>query len=180
MTPATARKMDLPYASGHAQRPRIVARDLCREDVLAAAVATAWDLATSQLKHLAKAGGISISRASRWSRDGRGNPLWDVTTAIYRLVEAGQHPGMIVAHIHTTLSQALMPTTDEALVERFWKLMEEESELEGSENRAQATYARTGDIAALEGATLREAGIQQDLAAVCRELRRRGIDPRAV
>lgn len=163
--------------SKHATSARVVA-DPILDDLLAEATGMALTLSTTGLKHIERAGGISKARASRWTREGRGNPLYDITVILYRLTVAGQSAGAIVSHAIATLHHGLMPTNDAALVERFWKLMGVESVKEGCENGAQSEFGRSGDLAELERATLDEAGIQQELAAVCRELRRRKIDPR--
>jgi len=148
------------------------------EDVLASATATALQLSSSGVKQLARAGGISSQSASRWRIRGRGNPLYDITAIIYRLMACGQHAGAIVAHTMAVLHQSLMPTSDADLVHRFWSLIELESEAEGRENKATGTFGLTGDLEGLERATLDEAGYAVELAACCRELRRRRIDPR--
>lgn len=172
-----ATNMQVPAVRSRATHAPMVA-DPYLADALASATALSLDLSTTGLKHLERAGGISKSRASRWSREGRGNPLFDVTMVTYRLMQAGQHAGAIAAHVLTTLAQSLMPQSPAELVARFFTLMREESQREGRENEAQAAYAETGDLEALERATLAEAGIQHKLGAVCRELRRRKIDPR--
>lgn len=166
-----------PSARTHAMQTRNVA-DVYLDDALASATALSLDLSTSCLKHLERAGGISKTRASRWTKEGKGNPLFDVTKVVYGLMKAGQHAGTIAAHILTTIAQSLMPVSDAELVDRFWKLMGTESDVEGRENRIQSTFAVTGDLDGLERATLDEAGVAHELAAVCRELRRRRIDPR--
>lgn len=171
-------------AVGHAQNDRIFpsavgkSSDLVLEQLQADASAVALDLSVNQVKHLAKAGGVSPSQASRWHTHGRGNPVFDITTMIYRLTQMRQNPGVLIAHAQATLHHSLMPINDAELVERFFTLTEKECEAEGGENKTQAMFARTGDLEELERATIREAGIQTELAAVCRELRRRRIDPR--
>lgn len=174
---ATAERIEAKAGRSHATKSRHVA-DPCLDGLLASATAVALDLSKSGLKHLERAGGISKSRASRWCSEGKGSPLFDVTVVIYRLMQAGQHAGAIAAHVLTTLHASLMPISDAELVRRFWTLMGTESDVEGRENREQATYAVTGDLEGLERATLDEAGVAHELAAVIRELRRRGIDPR--
>lgn len=147
-------------------------------DLLATSTALSLDLASTGLKQLAIAGKVSPSRASRWRKTGRGNPVYDVTQVIYWLTHMGQNSGAIVSHAQTTLHHALLPVSDDDLVERFWRLMGTESEAEGRENRATSMFGATGDLETIERAMLDEAGIQTELAAVCRELRRREIDPR--
>jgi hypothetical protein len=148
------------------------------DDLLKSATALSLEMATSQVKHLAKAGGISASRASRWRVHGEGNPLFDLTGLVYRLGAMGQHPGAVAAHVLTTLYHSLMPISDTDLVRRFWNLMDREGDAECRENKAQGRLAGGGSLEDLERATLEEAGVQQELAATIRELRRRGIDPR--
>lgn len=148
------------------------------DDLLAGATALSLDMSTTQNKRLARAGGISASRASRWRTEGRGNPLWDVTSLVYRLGAFGEHPGAVVAHLLTTMRQAMMPLSDADLVRRFWTLMEEEDDAECAENKASARLANGGTMEDLERASLEEATLQQELAATIRELRRRRIDPR--
>ena len=164
--------------STHARTASKCARDPYLEDCLASATAVSLDLSVSGLKHLAKAGGISRSRASRWRSEGKGNPLFEVTSLVFKLMAAGQHAGVLAAHILTTLHQAVMPLTEEELIDRFWLLMGLESEAEGRENHEQAMFAFSGDLEGLEKAALDEAGLQHELAATIRELRRRKIDPR--
>ena len=148
------------------------------DDALAAATALSLSLSTTALKQLESVGGVSKTRASRWTREGTGNPLHDVTRIVYLLSHIGQRAGVIAAHILTTLAQSLMPLSPSELVARFYMLMRDESRKEGQENEAQAGFAETGDLGAIERATLEEAGAQHELGAVCRELRRRKIDPR--
>lgn len=149
------------------------------DDLLAGATALSLETCASGIKHLAKAGGISGSRASRWRTEGKGNPLYDLTSVVYRLGVMGQHPGAIVAHVLTTMRQALMPVSNDELVRRFWDLMEREDDAECAENKAAARLANGGTLEDVERASLEESAIQQELAATIRELRRRGVDPRA-
>lgn len=146
-------------------------------DLHASTTADALDLAGG-IKQLALAGGISGSRASAWRKEGKGNPLYDVTELVGKLAALNQHPGAIVAHLYAALHFGLMSATDADLVRRFWSLMEREAEKEGRENGVSQTYARSGDLAGLRRAMLEEAGVQQELAALTLELERRDIDPR--
>jgi hypothetical protein len=161
----------------HARSGANVARP-CLDAMLAASTATAWDMSVSGLKHIERAAGISKSRASRWSREGEGNPLYDVNQIVYKLAALGQHPGAIVASVYQTLHHGMMSLSDAALVERFWKLMRLEAEAQGREDAASQTFAQTGDLGTLRRALLDEAGREQELAAVALELDQRGIDPR--
>lgn len=169
----------------HGQKRRILPPDAGKpsgdpvlDDLLAGATAVSLSMATSGIKQLALAGAISDRSASRWRVEGRGNPVFDLTGIVYWLARLGQHAGVLIAHLNATLAHGLMPISPDELVTRFWDLMGAESEAEGRENRASSMFARSGDLYELERATLDEAGVQHELAAVCRELRRRKIDPR--
>ena len=172
------------HGGTHGKRPPVFpvrfgkVSDPILDDLLASATAMSLELATSQVKHLAVAGAISVQSASRWRIEGKGNPLFDLTRIVYRLMQMGQHAGALVAHTMSALSHALMPISDADLVARFWSLMDDEAVKEGRENQAQNGFARSGDLKALERATMDEAGTQVELAACARELRRRRIDPR--
>lgn len=147
------------------------------DDHLAAGVGLALDLCTSAVKQLAKAGNISPQRASAWRLEGKGNPVYEVTTLIYHLTRMGQHPGALLAQFHTAMYQAHLGISDAALVHRFWKLMELECVKEGRENAASVTFGKTGDLERLERTKMDEAATEFEIAALARELRRRGIDP---
>lgn len=147
-------------------------------DHLAAGVGLALDLCTTQVKQLAKAAGISPQRASAWRTEGKGNPVFEITSVVYHLTRMGQHPGALIGQIHTAMYQGMLGTSDVDLVRRFWTLMEQESVKEGRENAAAATFANTGDLERLERTKMDEAATEFELAALSRELRRRNIDPR--
>lgn len=147
------------------------------EDALAAATATALDLATTGIKQLASAATISPQRASAWRIEGRGNPLYDLSLVVYNLTLAGEHPGAILGQVHTAMLQGLLGISDDALVSRFWKAMEMESAKEGAENAATAMFVRTRDLKGLAKAMRDEAGLQWEIAAYAEELDKRGIDP---
>lgn len=153
-------------------------RDPRAEDVLASGVALALDMATGPVKRLAAAGSISPQRASAWRSEGKGSPLFDISLIVYNLTVNGDHPGAVVAQVHTAMMQGLLTMTTDALVRRFWTLTDEEHDAECSENRKLSEFQQTGDLEALERADMGEAMLQLERAAVCRELRRRGVDPR--
>jgi hypothetical protein len=179
-SPATKMRRHRPHL--HAKKSPVVARgavDPRVEELQASAVALSLDLATSQRKHLAVAGGVTVSRASRWATEGRGNPLFDLTQMIVSLTAANQHPGALIAHAHMAMEAALMSVSDADLVRRFWEAMGREAEKEGAENRVSQTFARTGDLEALRRAMLDEAALQTEIAALCLEMERREIDPRS-
>lgn len=178
----TISKMRRPRHRSHATNLPHVARgtatDPRLEQVQAAAVALSLDLASSQRKQLAVAGGVTVSRASRWATEGKGNPLFDFTQMIFSLTGTGQHPGALVAHAHMAMEAALMSVSDADLVRRFWEAMEREAHKEGAENAVSQTFARSGDLETLRRVMLDEAAAQTELAALCLEMERRGIDPR--
>lgn len=146
-------------------------------DLNAATTADALELAGG-IKQLALAGGITGKRASAWRKEGRGNPLFEVTEMVGKLAALHAHPGAVVAHVYMALHHGLMSDTNESLARRFWQLMRMEAEAEGRENAASQTFAQTGDLATLRRTMLDEAGRQQELAATTLELERRGVDPR--
>jgi hypothetical protein len=145
-------------------------------DLHASTTATALDMAAG-IKRLALAGGISGKRASAWRKEGRGNPLFEVTELVGKLAALNEHPGAIVAHVSAALHHGFLSMTKAQLVDRFWELMAREAEKEGRENGASQTFARTGDLSTLRRTMLEEAGVQQEIAAVALELERLGVDP---
>jgi hypothetical protein len=180
-SPATKMRRHRPTLHAHpSQKCARGAADPRLEQLQASAVALSLDLATTQRKHLAIAGGVTVSRASRWATEGRGNPLFDLTQMIVSLVANGQHPGALIAHAHMAMEAALMSVSDADLVRRFWEALEKEAEKEGRENAVSQTFARTGDLEALRRAMLDEAALQTEIAALCLEMERRGIDPRSL
>lgn len=149
------------------------------DDCLLSATALCGELAAGTLAELARAGEFSASWASEIRRNGgKGGFLHKTTVLTYRLARRNaSRAWMVVAHLKTTLKQALMPTTAEELIARFWELIDAENECEGAENGAQGRLARTRDLEALKRATLAEAAVQEELGAVIQELQRRRIDP---
>lgn len=152
------------------------------DDALLAATALCADLATADVAELARAGEFSPQWASEIrNHGGKGSFLHKSTVLVYRLARRrANRAWAVVAHLKATLKAALMPTTDADLIERFWELLDAEGEAEGRENIEQGRLARTRDLDALERATLAEAAVQEELAAVIQELRRRRIDPFAL
>lgn len=173
-------------APSHAKTGRVLqpgfgkhSADPMLEDCLLGATALCAELATDDLATLARAGDISASWASDLRRTGgRGSFLHRTTVLTYRLAQRGSaRAWSLVAHLKTTAKQALMPTTDADLIERFWDLMDLESEAEGRENLATARLAKTRDLEELKRTTLAEAAVAEELAAVIQEMQRRRIDP---
>lgn len=181
MTPLTVRKNRAP---NHARKPSIragVSRqsmyDPMQDEHFAGNVRDVVRVCSSQAKQLAKAAGVSESRARHWRMEGRGNPIYEATVIVHGLTKAEQGAGVIVAHLMSTIHQALLPMDADKLVERFFTLMREESEAEGAENAAQSTVGHTGDLADLRLKMMRATGTQVELIAVIRELEHRRIDP---
>lgn len=180
MTPLTLRKNRAPTharkevnRAGHSRR----FFDPMQDEQFAECTRAVFKDCASKAKKIAFAAGVSDSRARHWRTEGRGNFVYEATHFVYGLARMGQGAGVVVAHLMATIHQAMLPMTDDQIVSRFFELMREESQAEGSENEAQATVGHTGDLADLERKTLREAGLQHELAATIRELRRRGINP---
>lgn len=161
-------------------RPRAagISSEAVLEDLLAGATATALQLSSTGVKQLARAGGISSQSASRWRLEGRGNPAHEYSRIVYHLSAMGQRAGALVALAMTALRHGQMPLSDDDLVRRFWDLMESENAIEGRGNQVQSTFAVRGNLEALERAATEIGAVATELAACCRELRRRRIDPR--
>jgi hypothetical protein len=166
-----------PAPSAHP--PAGKSSDPVLEDALLGATALCAELVTDDLATLARAGEFSPSWASEIRRNGgRGSFIHKTTVLTYRLANrSAARAWALVAHLKTTLKAALMPTTDAELVLRFWELMDAEADCEGRENTEQGRLARSRDLEALKRATLAEAAVQEELAAVIQELQRRRIDP---
>jgi hypothetical protein len=177
--PLAARTVAAGKATARATSARVLARDPRVLDGIAGTTAVALRAASPRGKRLAAVAGVSESRVSRWRSEGRGNPAFDFALLIHALADQPHcNAGVLVALARSTLDQALMPISDADLVRRFWTLMEEESIAEGRENMRQAMFALDGNLGGLADTALREAGLTEELAAVCRELQRRRIDPR--
>lgn len=100
---------------------------------------------------------------------------------IWALATGGANPHPLLTEAETVAEQGMIAgQTDEALVERFRSLVRDETVEEGEANKALADYL-TGASDDLDGVArehLDEAARERELAAVCREMARRGIDPR--
>lgn len=177
-TPLVRQEHANPRAIANRRFGALSVSDPRLSDLHASTTADALELAGG-IKQLALAGGITGKRASAWRKEGRGNPLFDVTELVGKLAALNAHPGAIVAHVYAALHYGLMSATDADLVRRFWELLRTEAEAEGRENAASQTFAHSGDLSTLRRTMLDEAGRQQEIAAVTLELERRGIDPRA-
>lgn len=185
MPPANATALRTPrHARNVAARQRPFgtasgSTDPILEDCLLGATAVCAELA-ADIPTLARAGHISASWASEMRRTGgKGGFLHKTTVLTYGLAKAkSARAWAVLVHLKVTLKQALMPTDREELIARFWELTELEAEVEGRENLEQSRVRR--DLEALKRATLAEAAVQEELAAVIEELQRRRIDPFAI
>lgn len=131
------------------------------------------------VKRAAHVLGISERLMEDWRTGADKSPIVRTGKIVATLAaHEGLTPWPLLAYLRSEAMAAMAHVSDAALVRRFWRVMEEEAEAEGRENAAQQMYARSGDLEALERATLSEATLQEELAALCRELRRREIDPR--
>lgn len=164
---------------GHANSTSEFARFSPRHaDAVAELSASALRLAAPSSKALGNAGGVSQKRGSAWWTTGRGSPVYDCFALLYSLaLNPNARPGAVIAHAKSLLHEAMLPSDTEALVKRFRKLMGEEVAAEGQENEAQTAVAWTGDLGTFERALMHEASLQEELAGICRELRRREINP---
>lgn len=90
-------------------------------------------------------------------------------------------PFPLLMEAESVAEQGIMSgMTDEALIARFWTLYHEETEHEGEANCAMTKYVGrgVGTLKDLARVHLDEAAMERELAAVCHELDRRGLDPR--
>jgi hypothetical protein len=129
-------------------------------------------------KLLAVAGGYTGRRARQVKVGEKTATVTRFFMWLESLIEAGLSVFPILAKVQTVALRALLKMDDAQLVKRFFDLLDKEAELEGNENRITATFARSGDLAGLADAAERESAVSQELAAVARELAKRGIDPR--
>lgn len=128
---------------------------------------------------LARTIGADKADASRWRRGQRNGRHARFFADVYNLAANEKtNPWALLAEAHAAAESGMMALSDEALVRRFAELMRHEAEREGTENGLSQTFALTGDLASLADALIAEAGVEMELAAVCRELDRRGLDPR--
>lgn len=130
----------------------------------------------------AKALDLREDTTSRMRNARRANPISRFFEIIWKLaVHARTTPWPILMEAESIAEQALMTGMDDhQLVRRFHELVREESRRQGGEDSATTDHltGECNDLEALERAHLDEAALQREFAAVCRELRRREIDPR--
>lgn len=164
---------------GHANSTAEFARVSPRHaDSIADLTARTLRFAAPSCKALGIAGGVTQKRGSAWWREGRGSPLYDAFAFLYALARNPKgRPGAVVAAARSILRETMLPISDADLVQRFRDLKGEEDSAEGAENAAGSRVPWTGDLLSYERALLDEASVQEELAAVCRELRRRNVDP---
>lgn len=169
----------------HASRARKVARDPRRQDAVALLSADALAVVRPSLKRVAAAGGVSLSRASRWCSEGKGSPVHDFYSLLDALLTDGSEDSAaaaasLIAHAETLLVRSTMTADTPELVRRFWSLVNEETQREADENSAFGRFAATGNLKEFARALKLESATQIRLASICEELDERGIDPRAV
>lgn len=136
---------------------------------------------------LARALGTDPSDTSRWRNARRPGPHSRFFTDVYRMAANPRtNAWALLAEAHAAAEAGLMAMTDEQAVRRWRELMQHEAEREGAENGLSQTLAYVPSdkeavraaLLALAGALVSEAGVELELAAMCRELARRDIDPR--
>lgn len=133
-------------------------------------------------KKVARALGVSERAVQAWRTGEKPSAPSRCAEMFRKLTAAGLSPFAILAYLEAECAGAMMQMSDDALVERFWALMEEETRAEGELNRIQTAFARPiGRQATLdeiiEHATEHGTALNE-LRYVARELRRRQIDPR--
>lgn len=152
--------------------------DLRTRDRLRMAAGRGLDGCAPSNNALARTLGVAPSDTSRWRRGQRGGPHARFFEDVYRLASNPKtNPWALMAEAHAAAEAGMMALSDDALVRRFDELLAHEAEREGTENGLSQTLHQHGDLRALADALVAEAGVEMELAAVCRELARRDIDP---
>lgn len=145
-------------------------------DLLAAEGAVALSQAIGVRKVAARRLGRSVDVLDKYLA---GNPC----SPIFRfdqLLLVCDHPFALLTHVKIVVQRiALRRKTTLELVERFNRIMSElEPVAECGENQASQGYYAKGDLLALADADEKEAALQEERAAIARELHRRNADPR--
>ena len=162
----------------HARPRRIRGVDARTEDLLRDQAKAVYRGTGLDSIALGDALGVEESTARHKRAEGTG-VAFDALLFTYNLARTqGAFASTLIARCRSVHAQALMPISDADLVDRFWTLTAIECTHEGEENNACAQFGRTGDLTGFGEALLKEAATQEELAAVCRELARRKIDPR--
>lgn len=133
-------------------------------------------------KRVARALGVSERAVQAWRAGEKPSALARCGEMFRKLTAAGLSPFAGLAYLEAECAGAMMQMSDDALVERFWTLMQEETKAEGELNEIQGAFtnpigqqATLDDI--IEHATEHGTALNE-LRYVARELRRRQIDPR--
>lgn len=133
-------------------------------------------------KKVARALGVSERAVQAWRAGEKPSALARCGEMFRKLTAAGLSPFAGLAFLEAECAGAMMHMSDDALVERFWALMDEETAAEGALNKIQQAFIRPigqqttlDDI--IEHATEHGTALNE-LRYVARELRRRQIDPR--
>jgi hypothetical protein len=130
-------------------------------------------------KRVAFALGVSARRGRQMKGGERTSTVSRFFMLLASLPLSGLSPFPLATKVDVVAFQSLvLGMDDNALVKRFWDLMQKEAEHEGEENKVSAMFARNGDLAELAAATEKEAATAKELAAVTRELLKRNLDPR--
>lgn len=129
---------------------------------------------------LSRVAGVSPTQMSDWRRGNRG---MGPHAKVYELVRSTQvhdktTPYPLLADLLSYAAEALEDVPDDRLIARFWTLVRYEAEREGQENVTTATFAEHGCLESIAADMQAEASVELELAAVCRELKKRKLDPR--
>lgn len=145
-------------------------------DQLALEGATALSQAIRVRKATAQRLGKSVDVLDKYLSGSECSPVYRFDV----LLLACDHPFALVTHVKIlVLRWALRRKKTPELVARFNEIMSElEPAAECDENRAAQGYYIAGNLLALADADEREATLQEERAALARELHRRGVDPR--
>lgn len=133
---------------------------------------------------LARTLGIDPADSSRLTNGSseRRNVIGEFFQIVWKLaIGERTSPFPLLTEAEAVAEQGMMAGMDDkALIRRFHELVREETGCEGVANNALSNYLTGGsdDIGALSRVHLDEAARERELAAVCHELERRGLDPR--
>lgn len=135
--------------------------------------------APNGLAAIERAADISKSTASRWTNGERRSPLHYAARITYALAgEESSRAYALAAAVLSAYKQGLMPLTADELTGRFWSLLDEIEEAISALRRSLNEAFRDGPVDVLHDPLMRVSALTGELAAVVRELKRRGVDPR--
>lgn len=146
------------------------------QDSIAREGARALADATGCRKYAARRLGRSVDVFDKYLAGDRSSPVFRHDM----LILAVHRPFALIAHAKAVaMENRLEKEPTSYLVARFNEIMRKaEPEAEAKENMAGQSFYATGDLEALAHAAEEEAGVQEELTAICRILAKRRVDPR--